>query len=272
MVKRFPDGSTVREEVKNGVANGRTVGYFPTGEIKYILYRRDGAVVGHAYGFDPLGRVRRIDSYVRGWRTGRAYEFYENGIMASYCTYADDKKNGPEYMFYPNGGFKMKGHYVKGKERGYFFVFYKSPANQVRFCYQYWLAKGKSIINSEWYYAPSGALSKQVDVLTVALNKPVYRLRDTVTAVLKLQGPRFTRISATIAPFDAEFNGNDSTAGRVIYVRNHVVRVRLQPQRLGLNYVRGYVSDYDSSASKVKGALYQTKGKPIYFQQTFLVK
>ena len=36
-VERFPDGSMVREEIKNGVTNGRTVGYFPTGEIKYIL-------------------------------------------------------------------------------------------------------------------------------------------------------------------------------------------------------------------------------------------
>ena len=271
-MERFPDGSMVREEIKNGVTNGRTVGYFPTGEIKYILYRRDGAVVGHAYRFDSLGRVRRIDSYVRGWRTGRAYEFYENGVMASCGAYANDEKNGPEYTFYPHGGLKTRAHYVKGKERGNFFVFYRSPANHVRFCYQYWLAKGKSIINSEWYYAPSGAPSKQVDVLTIALDKPVYRLRDTATAVLTLHGPRFTRISATIAPFDAEFNGNDSTAGRVIYGRNHVVRIQLRPLRLGLNYVRGYVSDYDSSASTVKGALYRTKEKPIYFQQTFLVK
>jgi antitoxin component YwqK of YwqJK toxin-antitoxin module len=271
-VERFPDGSTVREEVKNGAANGRTVGYFPTGEIHYILYRRDGAVVGPAYGFDQLGRVRRIDYYVQGWRTGRVYEFYENGVLASCCTYANDKKAGMEYTFYPHGGLKTKGHYVKGEASGNFFVFYKSPANRVRICYQYCLVRGKPVINSERYYTPTGALSKQVDVLSIMLDKPVYQLRDTVTMVLTLHGPRFPHISATVAPFDAGFNGNDTTAGQLVYGRHQVVRVQVRPQHVGLNYVRGYVSDYDSGASPRKGVLYQTTEKPVYFQQSFLVK
>lgn len=271
-VKRFPDGSTVREEVKNGAARGRTVGYFPTGEIQYILYRREGLVVGYAYVFDQLGRVRRIDYYVRGERTGRAYEFYENGGLASCGTYANDEKSGLEYTFYPQGGLKTKANYVKGKASGDFFAFYKSPVNRVRFCYQYCLVRGKPIINSERYYTPTGELSKEVDVLTIALDKASYQLRDTVTAVLTLHGPRFPHISATLAPFDAGFNGNDTTAGRVIYGRNQVVRVQFRPQHLGLNYVRGYVTDYDSVASPRKGVLYQTKEKPIYFQQQFLVK
>lgn len=271
-VERFANGSTVREEVLNEVANGRTVGYFPTGEIKYILHRADGAVVGNAYWFDQQGRVRRSIAYVRGWRTGRTYEFYENGVLALCGTYAHDEQDGPEYTFYPHGGLKSKANYVQGTVSGDFFAYYKSPANRVRFRYQYCLVRGKPIINSEWHYAPTGALRKQVDVLTIALDKPVYRLRDTVTAVLTLHGPRFPRLRATIAPFDAEFNGNDTTAGRVVYGRRQVVRVQVLPQHVGMNYVRGYVTDYDSGASPRKGALYQTTEKPVYFQQPFLVE
>lgn len=271
-VERFADGSTVREEVKNGVANGRTVGYFPTGEIKYILHRANDAVVGNAHWFDQQGRLRRSIAYVRGWRTGRTYEFYENGVMALCATYVYDEKDGPEYTFYPNGGLKTKARYVKGKVSGAFCAFYKSPANRLQFRYQYCVVRGKPLINSEWHYTPTGALSKQVDVLTIALDKPVYRLRDTVTAVLTLHGPRFSHLSVTVAAFDAGFNGNDTTAGQLVYGRHQVVRVQVRPQHLGLNYVRGYVTDYDSGASPRKGALYQTTEKPVYFQQPFLVK
>jgi hypothetical protein len=92
-----------------------------------------------------------------------------------------------------------------------------------------------------------------------------------VELTLHLQGRQFTRVKATIAEFDSLFNGNDSTAGHVVYGHRGVIRVRVRPQRMGLNYVRGYVTDYDSGASPLKGVLYETKEKNVYFQRSYWV-
>ena len=262
----------VQTEVKQRIANGRTILYFPTGAIKAITHLKDGALEGHSYGFDEDGRVRQIDFYRRGWHNGPAYKFYENHQLASITTYLNDKESGMACTFYPTGAIKTKVNLVNGLANGDFLVFYKNPANHIKRKVEYCIVRGKPYINGDVTYNPSGLILKQSSVLESTFDKAVYRLNEDVRLTIKIAGPQLNKISVTLAPFDSTFYNADSASERTIYGKNHTVIITTKPIRKGTNYVRGYVTDYDSMPTKVPGAIYQTKERDLYFQRKYVVK
>jgi hypothetical protein len=270
--RRNPDGEVIRTEMRNGSANGRIICYHPSGRIDAILHVQDSVLTGNTYQFYPSGRVAQITPHVQGRMQGRVYHFYENGALRATETYANDEKTGPAVGYYSGGNKEYTVTYWKGQATGDYVDFYDTPPNRVRRRVQYVLVRGKQWGTGHIDYSPTGKVTQRVNQLTKVLNRPHYAVGDSVVLTLTLQGPQFPLIKATIAAFDSLFNGNDSTAGQVFYGHKQTVHVVARPQQRGWNVVRGYVTAYDSSASPVPGALYQTKEKAIYFQQPYWVK
>lgn len=267
-----PDGELIRTEMRHGLATGRIIAYGPTGRIDAILHVQDSVLTGNTYSFYPNGHVAQITPYARGYQQGRVYQFYENGALQSWETYRKDEKTGPSRGYYPGGGLEYTVTFWRGQATGDYVDYYERPANRVRRRVAYVLVRGKQWGNGHIDYSPAGAVTRRVDQVEATWDQYRYALSDTAMLTLRLHGPRFTRVKATLADFDSLFNGNDSTSGRVVYGRRGTVRIPLRPSHAGLNYVRGYVTDYDSGASPRKGALYQTKEKNVYFQRTYFVR
>jgi hypothetical protein len=267
-----PDGETIRTEMRHGLANGRIIAYAPTGKIDAIMHVQDSVLTGNTYSFYRNGKVAQITPYARGYMQGRVYQFYESGALRSRETYIEDEKTGPARGYYRSGSLQYAVTFWRGQATGDYTYFYKMPPNRVRRRAMYVLVRGKQWENGHVDYSPTGTVIQRVDQVEATLDQDRYALSDTVRLTLRLYGPRFSHVKATIADFDSLFNGNDTTAGRVVYGRKGIMQVRLRPLHTGLNYVRGYVTDYDSVASPRKGVLYLTKEKDLYFQRAYFVK
>lgn len=269
--RRTPDGGTIRTEMRHGSANGRLIAYRPNGEIAAIMHVRDSVLTGPTYSFYPGGQVAQITPYTRGFLHGVEYRFSEQGTLQSTETYVEDEKTGLACGYYPTGSLRYRATWWRGQARGEYLDFYKVPANQVRRRTTYVLVRGKQWANGYDEYSPAGVLTKRVDQVSATFNKPRYTLRDTVVLTLQLLGPQFPRLKATITDTDSLFNGPATAASQVVYGHGGVIQVHVRPSQAGVNYVRGYVTDYDSSASVRQGVQYQMKEKDIYFQQRYWV-
>ena len=262
----------VRTEMMNGLANGRITIYGLDNEIKVTMHVKDSVLTGKSYSFYDDGNISRITNYVQGLEQGRRYDFYKNNQIASIITYKDDKKTGPAYTFYSNGGIEARVNFLNDQAFGDFLDFYEKPKNHLRRRVQYNIVRGKQYGNGRIDYSPDGVITKRIGQLDFLFDKKIYSTKGSIIVAIRLIGPRFKRIRATLADFDAGFNCNDSTTERIFYGRNHIVQIVVHPKSRGLNCVRGYITDYDSISPVKVGVLYQMKEKNIYFQQKYLVK
>ncbi|MBC6698729.1 toxin-antitoxin system YwqK family antitoxin [Hymenobacter puniceus] len=269
--RRNPDGEVIRTEMRHGSANGRIIAYTPNGKINAIMHVQDSVLTGNTYRFYPSGHVAQITPYARGYMNGRVRQFYDSGGLKSIETYVKDEKTGPARGYYPNGSLQYTVKFWRGQATGDYLDFYEVPPNRVRRRVEYVLVRGKQWGNGHIDYSPTGAITKRFEQLDAIFNQPRYSLSDTVVLTLRLHGPQFKRLKATVADFDSLFNGNDTTAGHVVYGHRGSIRIPLLPRHTGLNYVRGYVTDYDSGASPQKGSVYQMKEKNVYFQSRYWV-
>lgn len=269
--QRLPDGGTLRTEMRHGSATGRLIAYRPNGEIAAIMHVRDSVLTGPTYSFYPGGQIAQITPYTRGLRHGVEYRFSEQGALQSTETYVEDEKMGPARGYYPTGSLRYRVTWWRGQATEEYVDFYQVPANRVRRRTAYVLVRGKQWANGYCEYSRAGVLTKRVDQVSATFDKPRYALGDTVVLTLRLLGPQFTRLKATIRDVDSLFNGPPTAATQVVYGRGSVVQLHLRPSQAGVHYVRGYVTDYDSSASARPGVQYQTKEKELYFQQRYWV-
>lgn len=270
--RKLKNGNYILAEIKNGAVNGRIIIYSPTGKIKSIQHLKSGALEGYAYGFDEEGRVRKVDFYTRGWHNGHAYEFYENCQLASIRNYENDKETGTAWTFYSTGEIKTRVELVNGLVKGDFLVFFKNPPNSLQRRIQYFIVNGKQFINGDITYNRSGHIVKQTDILEMQFDKSTYHLDDNIRLTIKITGPKLNKVSVTLASFDSTFRKTNSAPERIFYGKNHIAMIIIKPEHKGINYVRGYVTDYDSIPADVKGGIYQTKEKNIYFQRSYIVE
>lgn len=227
---------------------------------------------GRAIAFDKAGNIVGIDYHNDNTKTGNAYLFYANGNVQKIITYTEGHETGPQYNFYRDGALSNIRHCIDGKTSGQLLQFYQRPRNRLESRVSYSIVRGKEWQNGYITYDTAGAVTERRQWLRLAFDQPVYRLQDSVGMTVTVLGPRQKLVKAQVGPFDAVFSGYGTVAERTFYGRNHMVQVKVKPERKGLNYVRGYVSDYRVIPTKTSGALYDTEERQLFFEARYRVE
>lgn len=111
LLKKYTNDSVFqRQGYLNGVLNGVTTGYYPSGQILYSRPYLDGEKHGEHIGYHQNG-VREFQYYfVNGFSEGNHKKWYPDGSMLSDMNYRDGKEFGKQQVWRPDG--KLRANYV----------------------------------------------------------------------------------------------------------------------------------------------------------------
>ena len=234
----------------NGLAEGRTLVYRPTGTLRGIFYFQRDSLEGVQRHFYANGRLEVWEQAHRGRANGKAYGFLENGRL--------------DYI----------KQFVNGQQLGRQLLFYPQPPGRLHKRTAFIAVKGEAWQNGYVEYDPVGRVvaHTRFGFPQARAAQDTVALGDSLTLHLWLPYPERPGLMVTLGDFDEQFRLRDSTAVRRIAGRHHAATVRVPAAQHGWQVVRGYLSDYrvtDFHPRKGKVAVDEQR---LYFAYPYFVR
>ena len=117
----YPD-SAIRAEgsIEDSLKMGIWRGYYPTGNLHYVVNYQDGRLTGDAYFFfNTNGRAKKAEAVFDNNKLINEYrQYYDNGAQKSVISYKDGLKDGKAQYFYKTGALKVEGKFKDGEKKG----------------------------------------------------------------------------------------------------------------------------------------------------------
>lgn len=112
----YQDGKLSSEEnYSENVLNGRSTGYYNTGEVQYEYNYVNGKLEGKWTRYHANGKVANVGSYSAGAATGVFYHYYESGKKRKETNWTNGKMNGKCTGWYENGKLKYEALFDYGE-------------------------------------------------------------------------------------------------------------------------------------------------------------
>lgn len=126
--------TTLIENYKNGILDGKKIKYFPTGSLKEreINYK-NGLMEGEVLYYNKAGKVIEKLNYKEGKKNGECTYFYSDGKLLSTEFWIMDVKSGEFKTFFYQGDLQVLETWKKGsgKEQAYFsFDVFECPSKE----------------------------------------------------------------------------------------------------------------------------------------------
>jgi hypothetical protein len=237
---------TVARKV-NGLLEGRTLVYQPTGEIAAILYFHRDSSEGIQRSFYPNGRLMRWQKTHHGQPHGDSYDFLANGNLAHI------------------------EHFNLGQRVGCNLWFYDDPRNQLHTEVELLTVAGKEWQNGYAEYDSLGQVVVRTGFLWAHAERDTIALGDSLTLRLRIRYPEHPLVAVVTADFDADFRLHDPTSLRRQMGRNHALTLRVPAQQRGQQVVRGYVADFQETKPGSPNHRHDG-GRRLYFAYHYFVQ
>ena len=188
-------------EVHDGQKNGKCIGYFPDGEIKFeanyqsnILHGksrffhkngelhwevdfRNGIKNGEITYYDDDGRVIQKSNFKNNNLEGFSYGYYSSGNLKSKMEYLENQLHGPYYSYYENGQLQTKASYDQNQMID--FYHYDSVGNLVDHLIKYEIEQKNNNITVYAVNKQFSAFGLRVEVKDITKTKSI--VYDTIS-------------------------------------------------------------------------------------------
>jgi len=123
----YREGQLIRKSVfKNGLFDGWTIEYYPSGAVKDSAFYSNNQVDGTELGFYESGKIKNRILYKSGQQQGESIRYYENGKVENRSLYKNSRLDGKEMEYYPNGNLKYSRFWRNNKPVGDFYDYYEN--------------------------------------------------------------------------------------------------------------------------------------------------
>lgn len=102
-------------EIRDGKANGRSVGRYENGQIEVEEFFVAGVSHGLRTRWDEAGKKKSEEQIDHGKVNGRQVAWHDNGSKALEMTLRDGQPEGVAEAWYPDGQLKSRTHFAAGK-------------------------------------------------------------------------------------------------------------------------------------------------------------
>jgi antitoxin component YwqK of YwqJK toxin-antitoxin module/V8-like Glu-specific endopeptidase len=109
---------------KHGKLDGTWVSYFPDGKLERETTYVDGVAEGRSVEYHPSGPKKEEGTFLHGVRVGTWTEFYEGGRVWRKTVYSDNSQTQNWMLFSEDGWKSQEGSFVKGKKAGLYTEFF----------------------------------------------------------------------------------------------------------------------------------------------------
>lgn len=112
----YQDGKLSSESnYTENVLNGRSLGYYNTGELQYEYTYAYGKLEGKWTKYHANGKTANVGMYTGGVATGIFYHYYESGKKRKETNWANGKMHGKCTGWYENGKLKFEAVFENGE-------------------------------------------------------------------------------------------------------------------------------------------------------------
>ena len=116
LYENFPGSKRKLEiEIRDGRADGRSLGYFENGNLEVEEFFTAGVSHGLRTRWDAEGRKRSEERIEHGKLNGLHLEWHANGAKALAMTLHDNQPEGTAEAWYPDGNLKSRTRFEAGK-------------------------------------------------------------------------------------------------------------------------------------------------------------
>lgn len=98
-----------------GKREGKALGFYQNGKVKYEKWWKDDLLEGNTVEYDPTGIKRKEIFYREDKKSGPAFFYDENGVKTMEGGYRDDLSDGAWKIFDKEGQVKYQIKYEKGE-------------------------------------------------------------------------------------------------------------------------------------------------------------
>jgi antitoxin component YwqK of YwqJK toxin-antitoxin module/tetratricopeptide (TPR) repeat protein len=120
----FTHKVTEKSTYENGILNGKSYFYFPSGELDQTRIFKDGILQDSVISFYRSGDVEQKTAVKDDQRQGQVISFYANGQKSFETTYVNGKVDGDVIYYHKNGmlnnRFKVSNELITGQRLTYF--------------------------------------------------------------------------------------------------------------------------------------------------------
>jgi hypothetical protein len=113
------------------VLNGPSWTWFTPPELNHVDEYREGVQEGRSVAWFPSGVRRREGQFVGGQRQGEWREFHPNASLAELAHYERGQPHGQSQRFFASGRKSLQASYEHGKPSGEWRAFYDQPESNV---------------------------------------------------------------------------------------------------------------------------------------------
>jgi antitoxin component YwqK of YwqJK toxin-antitoxin module len=112
----YYSSSKIKEinDYKDGELNGKSIGYYENGNLRYDISYKDDEKDGVAKFYHPNGKLKQIGHYSEGSLSGSWTDYNERGDLASNYYYLNGDLEGFNEMYHANGKLDYEEVYHNG--------------------------------------------------------------------------------------------------------------------------------------------------------------
>ncbi|MBI0400072.1 toxin-antitoxin system YwqK family antitoxin [Cyclobacterium marinum] len=132
------ENGVVKEECEfiNGRKNGFCKGYYPSGNLEYLVKFKDDILHGKSIFLHENGRVHWEVIFNKGVKNGNVKYYDENGRVFQVSSFKNNELHGTTINYYPCGTIKSKMTYYNGMLNGDFYSYYEQGNLKMKAYYE----------------------------------------------------------------------------------------------------------------------------------------
>lgn len=137
VIKEYYENGSIKSEWEvidliDSIPNGKTIDYYPSGKIEFIMH------------------------FVDGVPNGPSEYFNESGMLMAKENILNDKRHGERIEYHESGNIQFQGKFHYGQPIGEHITYFDDTRKQIRQIKDYILHENKSILNTHIVYDSSG--------------------------------------------------------------------------------------------------------------------
>lgn len=208
------------EITNDSIPNGEYLAYYPSGNIRIKAH---------------------IDS---GKMNGLKYYYHENGVLSAKINIVDDEYHGTYTSYHKNGNIDILSNYKHDLLYGESYFFFEADSGKIEEEFNHLIVHGEEIEVLYRKYNRKGEMVEESRHMKIYSNTDTLNLGDTSIVQVEMIHPRFHRMDVWLANYDEQFYCDSTTLDSIPAI-NHISKVPIIAQDTGVQYLRGYVSDYE---------------------------
>lgn len=136
-VRSYENGEVKEEcEFINGRKNGFCKGYYPSGNLEYLVKFKDDILHGKSIFLHENGSLHWEVIFNKGVKNGNVKYYDENGRVFQSSSFKNNELHGANINYYPCGKIKSKMTYYNGKLNGDFYSYYEQGNLKMKAYYE----------------------------------------------------------------------------------------------------------------------------------------